>query len=201
MTVVGNLVPSAEDALHVQNTKLLTKLLFLVDAGARGIGTIELPNGSFGGILEYESYRAPSVSILKYSVGSEFKGAEQWKVWTKTDKEMVFHASEFVDGVEQLGSAFIWRNERPHGRLVSSNTYWSTGEHRSPIAEPAYLLHTYVRGEPWEQEVTQISKGMLRQGSRLFDCPYRSQRRLDPRPDPVLLRIQERIKQRSKNAA
>ena len=167
-----------EDARHAQNTKLLTKILFLVDSGTRDICTV-VQDGSFKGILSYESYKSPLVDALRYHTDSELDGADQCKVWQNGDnRKLVFHASEIPKDHDK-GLVFLWRSERPHGRLQPSNAYWSGGKRLPPITERLYQLHTYARGEPWEQEVTRIAKSMLRQGSNFFDCPYRSDRRLE----------------------
>ncbi len=169
---------SPDILLHVQNSKLLTKLLFLVDSGTRGIGTITSSEGQLKGVLSYESYKSPLAEVLKYETDSELNGANQWKVWTPHNHELVFHASECVEGTSPHYSTFLWRHERPHGRLPSSNTFWSDSGKRCPsISEQLYELCMYARGK-WEQEITTIAKGMLKEGSKLFDIPYRSSRRL-----------------------
>jgi len=182
-SVVVNVLqsPSESDLSHVQNSKLLTKLLFLVDSGSRDIRLVELPGGALGGILDFESYRGPHVDVLRYKVDTELGDAAQFKVWVRDKSELVFHASEVVEGREPTSPVFLWRQERPHGRLFSSNTYWSDGVRLPPVTESAYELHLYTKGA-WEDEVTGIAKGMLRPGSRLFDVQYRSKKILELTP-------------------
>lgn len=169
---------SKKDALQVQNSKLLTKLLFLTDSGTRDIGTIITPNENLLGIIEFESYKSPNFKILRYRVDSEFNGADQWKVWTCESNKLVFRASEVAGDNNRSNPIFLWRSERPHGRLQPSNSFIGDWKTRCPpITEPFYELHIYQRGE-WEDEITKIVRGMLNEGSRLFDVPYRSNRRL-----------------------
>jgi len=164
-----------EDARHIQNSKLLTKLLWLVDSGGRGIVTVELPRGTFRGIMSYETYRDSNLAVAKYR--EDFFSEQQWKVWTG-DKKLVFHASEVGEGRVPENPTFLWRFTRPHGRLQPSNTF--RGNTRMPsITEPLYELNVYERGQQWEEEVTRIVRGMARPGSRLFNSHYHSERVLE----------------------
>ncbi len=166
-----------DDLKHIQNSKLLTKLLFLVDSGARGIGTLTGPDGSLIGLVDYESYKSPSLEILKYRADSELNDAQQFKVWTPQDRKLVFHACQIGENEERTGLTFLWRHDRPHGRLAPSNVYWShNGQRLPPTPEPQYKLETYIKGA-WEEEVTKIAKGMLKENSNFFDVHYRSNRR------------------------
>ena len=169
---------SPEDVKHVQNSKLLHKLLWLVDSGSREIRTVYTPV-SFIGILSYEAFKGPTVDIVSYKADYELNGARQWKVWVREENKLVFHASEIdeLGEPEPNGPIFIWRGERPHGRLPPSNAYWSDGVRLPPITESEYELHVYARGE-WEKEITRITKGIQQPGSKFFDTPYRSKKQL-----------------------